>query len=529
MFGAENYRKLHGNRMEKRRPPVGQALFGLPAFPETRRTDRQGRPRRAPGFRKSAAAAAVYVLSVMLALAALCGMPVRAEVVNSQATILTPEGWEDYAAEAAERRSREADTDRIPGWPKAPAVGAEGAILLEVNTGTVLYAKNMDEPLYPASTTKLMTCLIAMEQLDLKDSVTFSENAIYSVPYDGSNVGMDVGETITVEEALYCILVGSANEVANGIAEKTAGSLEAFAGMMNDRAMKLGCTHTHFVNAHGYHDDDHYTSAHDLALIAAEYFSDDARVRFANTPRYHMQATETQPDDFYINNKHKLINGELPYTGILGGKTGYTSLARETLVTCAEKNGMRLVCVVMKEEPGEQFTDTEALLDYGFTSFAIRNISAFEDRFAVSSPEFLLGGKDIIGYSSSFSCLDSESVVIMPAEADFDDLTARMAREGDTAEISYFFSGIPVGSALLTFEKPDSQKDAGVLEDTSAVTFKDRLVARMVTASDKGTLYVDVRFIVFLLGALTAGLLLAIFIIHGTVYIIQGIAARHRY
>ena len=158
-----------------------------------------------------------------------------------------------------------------PAWPVPPEIAAETAVLMDADTGMILYGKEMHRRMYPASTTKLLTCLIAAERLDLSDTITFSEEAVHSVPADGSKIGMDTGETITVEQALYGIMVGSANEVANAVAEKVSGSMEAFADLMNERAAELGCTDSHFVNAHGYHDDNHYTSAHDLAKIACAF------------------------------------------------------------------------------------------------------------------------------------------------------------------------------------------------------------------------------------------------------------------
>ncbi len=194
-----------------------------------------------------------------------------------------------------------------------------------------------------------------------------------------------------MEECLYGIMVGSANEVANAVAEHVAGSMDAFADMMNQKAEELGCTNTHFVNAHGLFDENHYTSARDLALIARAFFQNELLTKIGNTASYHFEATETQPDDFIKRNKHKFITGETPYDGVKGGKTGYTDEARQTLVTCAEKNGMRLICVVLKEESPEQFNDTVKLFDYGFANFA--------------SPMFLKTRRNTISAEAVFSDL----------------------------------------------------------------------------------------------------------------------------
>lgn len=148
----------------------------------------------------------------------------------------------DYSAEAEARKSLPVQTNQIENWPDGPAIGAEGAILMEASTGTILYAKNIDEKLFPASTTKILTALIAAENSDMNEDVTFSHDAVFSIERGSSNMGMDVGEVITMEQALYGLLVNSANESANAIAEHVGGSIDGFVDMMNDKAAELGCT-----------------------------------------------------------------------------------------------------------------------------------------------------------------------------------------------------------------------------------------------------------------------------------------------
>ena len=223
-----------------------------------------------------------------------------------------PVTTEDYLAEAEERKLLPIESNQIENWPAGPAIGAQSAILLEANTGVILYAKNIDERLYPASTTKLMTCLIAAEKCQLGETITFSHDAVFSLEPGSSNMGIDEGQAMPLEECLYGILVASANEVANAVAEHIAGSRDAFAEMMNEKAAELGCKNTHFVNAHGLHDDDHYVSAYDLALIAKAFFQNELPAKIGNTASYHFKPTNTQPDDFIKRNKHELITGEIP-------------------------------------------------------------------------------------------------------------------------------------------------------------------------------------------------------------------------
>lgn len=360
---------------------------------------------------------------------------------------------EELAAEAEARKLLPIQSNDIENWPAGPQIGAQSAILMDANTGVILYSKNIHERLYPASTTKIMTCLLAIERGNLDDMVKFSHDAVFTVPVGGSNMGMDEGESISLEECLYGILVGSANEVANAVGEYVSGSIDDFVALMNERAQEIGCKNTHFVNTNGLHDDDHYTSAYDLALISSLFFQNEMLCKIGNTARYHFEPTSTQPDDFYLKNKHQLITGEIPYNGVLGGKTGYTDQARQTLVTCAEQNGMRLVCVVFKEESPAQFTDTEELFNYGFHNFQVMNISENEDRYNIEATGFLQIGDDIFGSSKPILSLDTDSYVIVPNVISFSDLDSEIdyniADENRVAQIRYSYHGMYVGSAYL--------------------------------------------------------------------------------
>lgn len=361
--------------------------------------------------------------------------------------------YEELEAEAEARKALPIQSNEIENWPTGPVVGAESAILMDANTGVILYAKNIHKKLYPASTTKILTCLIAIERGNLDDMVPFSHEAVFSVPVGASNMGMDVGESITLEQSLYGILVGSANEVANAVGEYISGSLDDFVDLMNERAKEIGCIDSHFMNTNGLHDENHYTSAYDLALISSHFFQNEMLCKIGNTPRYHFEPSDTQPDDFYLNNKHKLINGEVPCEGILGGKTGYTDEARQTLVSCAEQNGMKLICVVFKEESPNQFTDTMELFDYGFNNFQIMNISENEDKYQMEVSGFLQTGNDIFGSSKPILSIDTDSYVIIPNTITFNDLDSEIdysaSSENRIAKINYSYHDTYVGSAYL--------------------------------------------------------------------------------
>lgn len=386
------------------------------------------------------------IISLFLTFAVFC----CSFLVNSYTAYAT---LEELTAEAEARKSLPIQTNEIDNWPVGPAISAESAILMDANTGIILYAKNIHEKSYPASTTKLLTCLIAMERGNLDDMVDFSHEAVFSLPPGSSNMGMDEGESISLEQCLYGILVGSANEVANAVGEYISGSIDDFVADMNERAVDLGCKDSHFTNTNGLPDNDHYTTAYDLALISSAFFQNELLCKIGNTARYHLEPSATQPDDIYKVNKHKLITGEIEYEGIQGGKTGYTDLARQTLVTCAEKNGMKLICVVFKEESPAQFTDTVELFDYGFNNFKVMNIAENENKYQIESSSFLETGNDIFGSSKPILSIDSDSYVIIPNMISFADLDSdidySISDENRIAQITYSYHDTYVGNAYL--------------------------------------------------------------------------------
>ncbi len=385
----------------------------------------------------------------------------------------------DYAQEAQLRKELPIQTNDISGWPHGPEITAQAAIIMEANTGTILYAKNIHEELFPASTTKIMTCLLAVENSSLSDEVTFSNEAVFSVPKGGSNIGMDVGQSITMEQALYGIMVGSANEVANAVGEHVSGSISDFVKLMNTRAKELGCTNTHFANTNGLQADDHYTSVYDLALISREFFNNELLCKVGNTARYHFTATATQPDDFYLNNKHKLINGEIAYEGILGGKTGYTDLARETLVTCAEKDGLKLICVVFMEESPAQFTDTVTLFDYGFNNFHAVNVADNDFRYMPDDSLFFESDNDVFGRSGTILKLGRTDSIILPKTSSIEDtdyeilydLTEDEKSQFPTAiaRVAYSYSGVPVGNAYVCYSKSSAENSAETVNSNRTI------------------------------------------------------------
>lgn len=410
------------------------------------------------------------------------------------------------ASTAVERLALPVQSNETEDWPAGPKISAESAILIDADSHAILYAKNIHEQLYPASTTKLLTCLIAAENGNLDDTVTFSHTAVSSVPSDGSNMGIDEGQSLPLEKCLYGIMVGSANEAANAVAEYISGSIPEFATLMNKKAAELGCQDSHFANANGIHEDDHYTSAYDLSLIGAAFFHNDALAKIGNTPQYHFTPTEGQPDDFYLKNKHKLITGEIPCDGVIGGKTGYTSQAGETLVTCAKRDGLSLVCVVMKEDSPSQFNDTVTLFDYGFSNFSKVSIADNDSSYNTDDLSSQIG-TDLFGSSQPLVSVSPDGYVILPNSADFSDVVSAItflpetSDSNVTAKINYTYNGTFIGSANVIVSKQAAASCAAAFSGGSC--------------SDPGykkTIFINMKTVIIIIAVLAALYLLITFI-----------------
>lgn len=277
------------------------------------------------------------------------------------------------------------DARELEGWPSGPSVTAESAYLVEINSGTVLYGKNENETRYPASITKVMTALVVLEHCQLDEPVTFSHEAVTDIESGGSFGYLNLeGETYTVEQCLYLLLLESVNECGYALAEHVAGSLSAFADLMNEKAASLGCTNTHFTNPHGLNDENHTTTAHDMALILWAAVQNEDFYRIDSTTSYEIPATEQNPNGYTCTMHHKMMisNSEYYDERVKAGKTGYTSIARNTLVTYAEQDGMELVCVVLKDAGGGViYQDTKALLDYGYDNFRLVDMTGTSENF----------------------------------------------------------------------------------------------------------------------------------------------------
>ena len=249
-----------------------------------------------------------------------------------------------------------------------PDVKAEAYCVINRKDGSIVYSKNMDDRYYPASITKIMTALVTLEHCtDLDDTVVFNSEVMDSISSNSSTLNpvAILDEEMTVRDALFGLMLNSANECASALAVYTAGSIDAFVEMMNEKAQELGAVNTHYMNAHGLDDDDHYTTAHDMAIIFDAALKNDVFRYVDSTAAYTIPATNKYGER-NCTSTNQLINGARPYEGVYAGKTGHTANAGRTLVTAAYRDGMDLICVIMKSDNDNFYSDTETLFDHAF-------------------------------------------------------------------------------------------------------------------------------------------------------------------
>lgn len=313
-------------------------------------------------------------------------------------------------------------------YPEAPDVITDNCILMDADTGNILYEKNSKEQCYPASVTKLMTALLVTENCNMSDTLTVSSNAVASVKYGDANAALKKDEEFTVEQALNVMLIKSANDMAYALGEYVGGSMANFANMMNKKAEELGCLNTHFSNASGLTDVNHYTTAYDMALICRAVINVPAIMNaISYTKSYSVPPTNMTSDTRYYKLSHSMVTGKYLYEYCIGGKTGYTDAAGHTLATFAEKDGLRLICIIFNSTDEERYQDTTALFDYAFNNFHRVNISENEDSFSFNQglglSVFGISGKALKVNTEISLSVPSEDYLLIPNGVPFSGLT----------------------------------------------------------------------------------------------------------
>ncbi len=271
----------------------------------------------------------------------------------------------------------------LPKQESLPEIVSDSAIVIDAKTGTVIYNKNASAQNYPASITKVMTALLVLEKLE-KDNISldalvpFSKEAVLNMPYNSSNIAMDYDDYLEVGDALYALMLASANEVANALAEYVSGTQEKFAELMTRRAKELGAVNTHFTNPHGLYEPEHYTTAKDMALIMREASKYSMFRQLISTASHEIPPTLKQPLPRPLHNSNKMIQRTSDFydEDIIGGKTGFTNESMHTLVSLASKDDKELIIAVLHDQKNKIYSDTTALADYGFTQFSEVSLSS---------------------------------------------------------------------------------------------------------------------------------------------------------
>lgn len=338
-------------------------------------------------------------------------------------------------------------------WPEGSEIASPSAIVMEVNTGTILYEKSSHEENYPASITKILTTLLAIEYCDMDETVVFSADAVYKNEGDTSHIARDLNEELTMEQCLYAVMLESANECAYAAAEhvgaKLGGDYSTFIELMNEKAKSLGCQNTHFNNANGLPDPEHWTSAYDMALIGRAAYQNETFRTICGTGTYIIPPTNKHSEQTICHNHHRML---YPYQGTQdylydyckGGKTGYTDAARSTLVTFAEKNGMTLVCVVMHTGSPNQYLDTTTLFNYCFDNYQVWNIAEYETSIADEQLDYV----GLMNTNPAFVTLDTDAYIVLPVTADFSEATFSLDKnttDNTIAELKYTYGDQEVG------------------------------------------------------------------------------------
>lgn len=404
---------------------------------------------------------AVFLMMVVLSVI-LCGGICPGMILTVSATEMAEEGdeglTEQEKAEKAEQELQQqvyampVESNGWENWPQGPGTYGEAAIVMEVGTGAILYAKNIDDHHYPASITKVLTALVALENGQLTDTVTFSHDSVAFLQPGDSSVGLKEGNIISLDQALHATLLASANEAAYAVGESVginAGyDYNWFLEQMNTRCKELGGENSNFVNTNGLHDPNHYTCARDMALIGRELFKYPEFFSIVQTLNYEIPESETT-EQHVFQQKHKMLipGNSNYYEYAIGGKTGYTSDALSTLITMADNGNLQLVCVVLRTHGANIYPDTRNLFDYAFANF--QKISVEENETSEDVDE-------CSGY------------VVVPNGVEFTDLDMEIIPDGGTsteATLEYRYDDQVVGSARAVLSQSYLAEHSAKVQD----------------------------------------------------------------
>lgn len=388
-------------------------------------------------------------------------------------------------------------------WPKGPSensLTSSSAVLMDADTGLILYNKNMTDKHYPASITKIMTTLLAIENCSPDDTVTFTSDEVLNLESGASNIDTQVGEKLTIEQCLYAIMLASANEVCNGVADFISGDTTSFGELMTARANALGCVNTNFTNPNGLHSDDHYTCAYDMALISQEALKNETFRKVANTSSTYLDRTNKYKARS-LTNHHNMINAystsAFLYEDCIGGKTGYTSAAQSTLVTFAKRDGMTLICVVMEGGSSKTninsniYTDTISLLEFGFDNYEAHQLSNdIPNTTDKAESPFFTVFDSILDFDISPLQTSNNGTVILPVGVSTSDATRNVVfyDKGENPEehaigtVTYEYGNKTVGTTTIYFN-PDTLQNNLTTSDDIEYTKKTYVASKTKTTA----------------------------------------------
>lgn len=369
-------------------------------------------------------------------------------------------GTTAYAADIKEIPSSEVDSvynmqvqsNAWEGWTQGPHIYSESGIVMDIDSGAILYAKNIDDQHYPASITKVMTALVALQNYELDEIVKFTWDDIGFLEYGDAHIAIKENEEVLMEDCLYGMLLASANEVSHAIGAHMEGGYEAFLAEMNRLSAEIGCTNSHWMNTHGLHDPEHYTSVHDMAIISSEVFQYEKFREITGTYQHIIPETALTNEVRYVHQNHKMLRDwdYRYYEYCVGGKTGYTDQALTTLVTFATKEDVNLVSVVMRTHGGgnNAYVDSEAMLEYAFNNFFKTPIT-----------------KEMVG-NGNIESVEQNAYLMLPEGVTSEQLTCTFTEptelEDYTGEVVFYYGENPVGEAEATITETRYKEIHGI-------------------------------------------------------------------
>lgn len=339
-----------------------------------------------------------------------------------------------------------------------PEIKAEAAILINPSTNTVLYEKNSDKRMYPASTTKIMTAYLALVKLDLTQELTTSATAV-DIDRDGSNMGLSQGEVLTAKQLLESLMIHSANDAANVLAEAVSGSISDFVNLMNATAQELGMRNTHFANPHGYHDENHYTTARDMSILAKKAMENELFAEMSAMTSLTIPPTNKYKTERIFRTRNTLINPysdiTLQYRFATGIKTGHTSDAGYCFVGSAIRNELDLISVVFNSPNSNQsFKDTKALFEYAYSTYRMRTVIKGDEIASTCKVRWSLG-KDhlVLKTNSDVKALlprDTYTAELLKSEFIINEKITAPVKEGDVlGKAKFYYDGELVAESDL--------------------------------------------------------------------------------